>query len=75
MYLCNSGGTLAKLNYLEIKKLMDGRSAQQKKGKLTDAEIKGLVKEWYDRRMESNLNKVVLTGRCEQWRQNWQNTT
>ncbi len=39
---------------------MDRRSAQQEKGKLTDTEIKGLVKEWYDRRMEGNLNKVVI---------------
>jgi hypothetical protein len=52
--------SLAKLNYLEINKLMDRQSAQQKKGKLTDAEIKGLVKEWYDRRMEGNLNKAVI---------------
>ena len=41
-------------------KLMDRWTAQQKKGKLTDAEIKGLVKEWYDRRMEGDLNKVVI---------------
>jgi hypothetical protein len=60
MCLDSSGATLARLNYLEIKKLMDRWSAQQKKGKLTDAEIKGLVKEWYDRRIEGNLNKVVI---------------
>ncbi len=52
--------TLARLNYLEFMKLMDRWSAQQKKGKLTDAEIKGLVKECYDRRMKGNLNKVVI---------------
>jgi hypothetical protein len=40
-----SGQSLATLNYLEIKQIMDRRSTQQKKGKLTDAEIKGLVKE------------------------------
>jgi hypothetical protein len=56
----SSWGTLARLNYLEFKKLIDRQSAQQKKGKLTDAEIKGLVKEWYDRRMEGDLNKVVI---------------
>jgi hypothetical protein len=45
-------------------KLVDRRSAQQKKGKLTDAEVKGLVKKWYDRRKEGNLNKAVIkTGR------------
>jgi hypothetical protein len=59
-YSCSSGGTLAKLNYLEIKHLMDRQSTQQKKGKLTDAEIKGLVKEWYDRRTEGDLNKAVI---------------
>jgi hypothetical protein len=59
-YPCSSGGTLAKLNYLEIMKSMDRWSAQQKKGKLTDTEIKGLIKEWYDRRMEGNLNKAVI---------------
>jgi hypothetical protein len=57
---CSSGETLAKINYLEIKILTDRRSAHQKKGKLTDTEIKGLVKEWYDRRMEGNLNKAVI---------------
>jgi hypothetical protein len=59
-YSCSSGGTQAKLNYLKIKKLMERGSAQQKKGKLTDAEIKGLVKEWFDRRMEGDLNKAVI---------------
>jgi hypothetical protein len=39
---------------------MDRWSAQQEKGKLTDTEIKGLVKEWYDRRTEGDLNKVVI---------------
>jgi hypothetical protein len=33
------------LTFIEIKKLMDRQSAQQRKGKLTDPEIKGLVKE------------------------------
>ena len=42
--------SLATLNYLEIKQIMDIRSTQQKKGKLTDVEIKGLVKEWHDQR-------------------------
>ena len=56
----SSGGILARFNYLEIKKLMDRWTAKQNKGKLTDVEIKGLVKEWYDRRMEGDLNKVVI---------------
>jgi len=44
---CNrdsSKKSLATLNYLEIKQIMDRRSTQQKQGKLTDAEIKGLEK-------------------------------
>ena len=52
--------SIASLNYLEIKQLMDRRSTQQKKGKLTDAEIKGLVKEWHDQRSEGDLNKAVV---------------
>ena len=55
-----SGLSLATLNYLEIKQIMDRRSTQQKKGKLTDAEIKGLVKEWHDQRSEGDLNKAVV---------------
>ena len=51
---------LATLNYLEIKQIMDRRSTQQKKGKLTDAEIKGLVKDWHDQRREGDLNKAVV---------------
>jgi hypothetical protein len=43
----SSGGILARLNYLEIKKMMDRWSAQQKKGKLSGTEIKSLVKEWW----------------------------
>ncbi len=39
---------------------MDRRLTQQKQGKLTDAEIKGLVKDWHDQRTEGDLNKVVV---------------
>jgi hypothetical protein len=39
---------------------MDRQSAQQKKGELTDTEIKSLMKEWYDRRTEGELNKAVV---------------
>jgi hypothetical protein len=51
---------LATLNYLEIKQIMDRRSTQQKQGKLTDVEIKGLVREWHDQRREGDLNKTVV---------------
>ncbi len=39
---------------------MDRWSAQQIKGKVTDAEIKSLVKEWYDRRTKGDLKKAVI---------------
>jgi peroxiredoxin family protein len=39
---------------------MDRRSTQQKKGKLTDAEIKGLVNKWHNQRREGDLNKAVV---------------
>jgi hypothetical protein len=39
---------------------MDRWSTQQKKGKLTDAEIKGLVNKWHDQRREGDLNKAVV---------------
>ena len=39
---------------------MDRRSTQQKQGKLTDVEIKGLVKDWHDQRREGDLNKAVV---------------
>ncbi len=56
----SSEKSLASLNYLEIKQIMDRRSTQQKQGKLTDAEIKGLVREWHDQRRERDLNKAVV---------------
>jgi hypothetical protein len=60
---CNrdsSEKSLATLNYLEIKQIMDRWSTQQKQGKLTDAEIKGLVKDWHDQRREGDLNKAIV---------------
>jgi len=43
-----------------MKQIMDRRSTQQTQGKLTDAEIKGLVKDWHDQRREGDLNKAVV---------------
>ena len=60
---CNRGSSrrlLATLNYLEIKQIMDRWLTQQKQRKLTDAEIKGLVKDWHDQRTEGDLNKAVM---------------
>jgi len=56
----NSGRLLATLNYLEIKQKMDRWVTQQKQGKLTDMEIKGLVKDWPNQRTEGDLNKAVV---------------
>ena len=39
---------------------MDRRATQQKQGKLTDAEIKGLLKDWHDQRTEGDLDKAVV---------------
>ena len=54
------GGYLAKLNYMDIKKMLDRRQALNKKGTLTDGEIKSLVKEWHDNRMEAELNHKTV---------------
>jgi hypothetical protein len=40
---------------MDIRKIMDKRSVQQKKGLLTDAEIQKLVTEWQDERGEEDL--------------------
>jgi hypothetical protein len=50
----------ATLNYLEIKQMMDRQLTQQNRGKLTDAEIKGLVKDWHNQRREGDLNQAVV---------------
>ncbi len=39
---------------------MNRQSTQQKQGKLTDTEMKGLVKDWHDRRTEGDLNQAVI---------------
>ncbi len=41
---------------MDIKKMLDRRQALNKKGTLTDGEIKYLVKEWHDKRTEAELN-------------------
>ena len=54
--MCGQGGYLAKLNYMDIKKMIDRQQALNKKVTLTDWEIKSLVKEWHDNRTEAELN-------------------
>ncbi len=56
----SSRRSLATLNYLKIKQIIDRRLTQQKQEKLTDAEIKGLVKDWHNQRTEGDLNKAVV---------------
>ena len=49
---CEQGGYLAKLNYMDIKRMIDRQQALNMKGTLTDGEIKSLVREWHDVRAE-----------------------
>ena len=49
-----------KMNYIEIKKLIERRTLANKKGKLTDDEIKSLVKDWHDHRAEGELNQETV---------------
>jgi hypothetical protein len=58
--MCGQGGYLAKLNYMDIKKILDRRQALNKKGTLTDGKIKSLVNDWHDRRSEEELNHVSV---------------
>ena len=48
------------MNYIEIKNLIERRTLANKKGKLTDEEIKSLVKEWHDHRAEGELNQETV---------------
>jgi hypothetical protein len=48
------------MNYLDIKQILDRKAALNKKGTLSDQEIKSLVKEWHDTRTEAKLNKVTV---------------
>jgi len=45
-----------KMNYTEIKQMIEKRTILNKRGKLTDEEIKALVKELHDHRAEEELN-------------------
>ncbi len=45
---------------MDIRKIMDKRSVQQKKGLLTDAEIQKLVTEWQDERGEVDLEQTTI---------------
>ena len=45
---------------MDIRKLIDKRSVQLKKGLLTEAEIKKLVTEWRDERSEEDLAQATI---------------
>ena len=51
------GGTL---NYIEIKQLIERCQLNNKKGKLTDGEIKMQVKDWHNKRVEEDLNQTTV---------------
>ena len=45
---------------MDIRKIMDRRTVQQKKGLLLDAEIQHLVSEWKDEQCEADLNQATI---------------
>ncbi len=53
-------GKLAKLNYIDIKLLLDRRTVKNKKGSLSEKEIQILVKDWYDRQAEEDLRQETI---------------
>jgi hypothetical protein len=55
-----SKGKLTKLNFMDIKLLLDRRMVKNKRGSLTDREIQTLVKDWHDRRSEGDLRKETI---------------
>ncbi len=48
------------MNYLDIKQILDKKSAMSNKGALSDREIKLLVKEWHNTRTELELNEAMV---------------
>jgi hypothetical protein len=57
--MCASRGYLAKLNYLDIKQLLDRKAIENKRGTLTNKEIKLLVKEFHNRQTEGKLQQGI----------------
>ena len=53
--MCASRGSLAKLNYMDIKQILDRKAIENKQGTLTMGEIQLLVQEIHNRPGESNL--------------------
>jgi hypothetical protein len=55
-----SKGKLTKLNYMDIKLLLDRRIVINKRGSLTEREIQMLVKGWHDRCLEGDLRRETI---------------
>ena len=51
---------LTTMNYIEIKKIIKRRTLLNEKEKLTDEEIRTLVKEWHDHRADGELNQETM---------------
>jgi hypothetical protein len=59
-FTCASRGNHAKLNFLDIKQLLDRCMTQNKRGTLTSGEIKLLVQEIHDHRQEDKLQQHTV---------------
>ncbi len=55
-----SKGKLAKMNYMDIKLLLDRCIVKNKRGSLTEQEIQMLVEDWHDRRSEGDLRLETI---------------
>ncbi len=53
-------GKLAKLNYIDIKLLLDRQTVQNKKDSFLEKEIQILVKDWHDRQAEEDLRQETI---------------
>jgi hypothetical protein len=66
--MCARKGNLAKLNDMEIKQLIDRKVIENKKGTLTQGEIRQLVKDLHDRRQEDELEQGTADKEMEAMR-------
>ncbi len=55
-----SKGKLAKLNYMDIKLLLDRQILKNKRGSLSEKVIQTLVKDWHNRRSEGDLRQETI---------------
>jgi hypothetical protein len=63
--MCARKGNLAKLNYMEIKQLIDRKVIENKKGTLTQGEIRQLVKDLHDQQQEDKLEQGIADKEME----------